>query len=191
MNSTQTKRATARFCRAVGCVRVRQLHHMTTAQNGSNPIHQKHNTYTVQVAIHSTNAIIIIVRALDVHANGKWYSCPTCNIRYEAQVATSPSGQQVAQYCRKARHWLPSWSHHHLQCLPSQRPLHHCLGKVTGVTELGECHQSHMLRFGACASGVFVPGDGRKNTTSGSCTREGPCSISPSLSGLQQLHPLA
>ena len=62
VNSTQTKRATARFCRAAGCVRVRQLHHMTTAQNGSNPIHQNHNTYTVQVAIHSTNAIIIIVR---------------------------------------------------------------------------------------------------------------------------------
>ena len=36
-------------------------------------------------------------------------------------------------FFRKVHHWLLSWSHHCLQWLLSQRPLHHCLGKVTGV----------------------------------------------------------
>ena len=38
-------------------------------------------------------------------------------------------------FCPKAHHWLPSWSHHRLQWLPSQRPLHRCHGKVPGATQ--------------------------------------------------------
>ena len=38
-------------------------------------------------------------------------------------------------FCQKARHWLPSWSHHRLQWLPSQRPLHRWHGKVTGAAQ--------------------------------------------------------
>ena len=38
-------------------------------------------------------------------------------------------------FCQKGHHWLPSWFHHRLQWLPSQRPSRRCPGKLTGATQ--------------------------------------------------------
>ena len=53
-------------------------------------------------------------------------------------------------FCWKGRHCLPSWCHHRLQWLPSQRDLATQLPRKSdrSAAELGERRQSHTLMFG-------------------------------------------